>query len=84
MNFIEIIGFIAGFLVVAAALPQLIKSLKTKTTKDISLMMYLTICLGLLLWLVYGILISSPSLIFTNILSFATNFSVLVLKLKYK
>ena len=84
MIFIEVIGFIAGFLVVFAAIPQLIKALKTKSTHDISLLMYLSICSGLLLWLIYGILISSPSLIVTNIISFSTNFSVLVLKLKYK
>ena len=84
MNPREIIGFIAGFLVVAAALPQLIKSVKTKSTKDISIIMYLSICLGLLLWFVYGLLIKSTPLIITNILSFAINFSILLLKLKYK
>ena len=84
MNPIEIIGFIAGFLVVVAALPQLIKSVKTKSTKDISIIMYLSICLGLLLWFVYGLLIKSTPLIITNILSFAINFSILLLKLKYK
>ena len=40
MAYIDIMGYIAGALVVASLLPQVIKSWKTKSTKDISILRY--------------------------------------------
>lgn len=64
----EIVGIIAGALSCTTFLPQVIKTWKTKSTKDVSLTMFLIASLGTLLWLVYGILIHSISIIGTNII----------------
>ena len=55
----EIVGMIAGALSCTTFLPQVIKTWKSKSTKDVSLTMFLIASLGTALWLVYGILIHS-------------------------
>jgi len=51
---IKIIGFIAAVLTSISFLPQVWKTLKTKSTKDISLSTFLIGFVGTSLWLVYG------------------------------
>jgi MtN3 and saliva related transmembrane protein len=84
MEIITFLGLLAACLTTFAAVPQLIKSLRTKHTKDISLLMYLMTDLGILLWLIYGIIIKDIPLIFANTLGLIITSSVLALKLKYK
>lgn len=63
----EVIGIIAGALSCTTFLPQVIKTWKSKSTKDVSLTMFLLASAGTLLWLIYGIMIDSISIIGTNI-----------------
>jgi len=63
----EIVGIIAGALSCTTFLPQVIKTWKSKSTKDVSLTMFLIASAGTALWLIYGILINSFSIIATNI-----------------
>lgn len=79
---IEILGFIAGALGIFASLPQIIKILKTKKTKDISLSMYIILDIASLLWLIYGIIGHQSSLIITNIIFQFLNTIIIVLKIK--
>ena len=78
----EVIGIIAGALSCTTFLPQVIKTWKSKTTKDISLTMFLIASLSTTLWLIYGILINSVSIIGTNIVVLI--FSLMMLYLIYK
>ena len=57
MNYVELVGFAAASLTTFAFLPQAIKIHKTQSTKDISLAMFVTTTLGILLWLIYGLLL---------------------------
>ena len=63
----EVVGIIAGALSCTTFLPQVIKTWKSKSVKDVSLTMFLIASAGTMLWLVYGILIHSISIIGTNI-----------------
>ncbi|MFL2594831.1 MAG: SemiSWEET transporter [Flavobacteriaceae bacterium] len=65
----EIIGLIAAVCTTFAFVPQVMKVWKTKQTKDLSLRMYSIMFLGILLWLVYGILIDSLSIILANVVT---------------
>lgn len=56
---IELIGFLGGAIVAVSLLPQVFKSWKTKSTKDISLPWTIIYFSGLLLWVAYGIGIAS-------------------------
>ncbi|MCT7950444.1 SemiSWEET transporter [Ancylothrix sp. C2] len=84
MNFINILGFAAATLTTIAFLPQLYKVWQTKSAKDVSLVMLVTFCLGIFLWFVYGILISSKPVIFANFLTLFFNLIILWLKIKYE
>ena len=78
-----IIGLTAAFLTTFAFLPQAIKTIKTKHTKDLSLIMLVMTDLGLICWLVYGILISSIPIIAANTVSIGLITAILILKIKY-
>lgn len=80
---IELIGFSAGFLTTIAGIPQAIKSWKTKSTKDLSLPMYVMIWIGVFLWLIYGILTNSLPLIAANSVTLLLISSILIMKLKF-
>ena len=66
---ITLLGLIAATLTTIAFIPQVIKAWLSKSTKDISLIMYALVTTGILLWLIYGILISDIPLIFANVIS---------------
>lgn len=78
-----IIGLLAGALTTIAFLPQAIKTWKTKSAKDISLGMYLIFCTGVILWLIYGILISDLPVILANSVTLVFALSILYFKLAY-
>jgi len=84
MPTIEIIGLIAAVLTTSAFAPQVYKVWKSKSTKDISLTMYLGFFVGVMLWLYYGIEINSLSMIVANGTTALLALVIVFLKLKYK
>ena len=81
VNFIiNYIGFFAAFCTTIAFLPQAIKVYKTKSTKDISLYMFLIFTLGVLSWLIYGIAISDLPIILANAVTLVLSFFILKFK----
>ena len=84
MDYIILIGALAGILTTTAFLPQVIKTWKTKQTKDISLGMFAILTIGVVLWLVYGILINSLPVIISNVVTFILALAILILKIRYK
>ena len=81
---VELIGFLAGIFVASSSLPQIIKSWKTKSTKDLSIGLMLLNFIGQILWITYGFLINSLSLSVMSIITFIFVTSLLFLKIKYK
>ncbi len=81
---IEIVGLIAGVLTTIAYLPQVRKTWKTKSVKELSLSMYIVMFIGVMLWLSYGILIHSISIILANIVTGILTSILIYFKLKYK
>lgn len=80
---IEVIGFIAAILTTAAFLPQVYKTWKTKDVSSLSLPMLLMFFIGIIAWLIYGILKSSPSMIFANTITVISSFLLVYFKIKY-
>jgi MtN3 and saliva related transmembrane protein len=80
---VELVGFTAGLFVASSLFPQVLKSWKTKSTKDISIAWNVINLIGQLIWLLYGILIGSISLIVMTTLTFLMVLSLLILKIKY-
>jgi MtN3 and saliva related transmembrane protein len=84
LNFIlKYIGFFAAFCTTIAFLPQALKVWKTKSTKDISLYMFVIFTIGVFSWLVYGIIISDLPIILANSVTLILSLFILVFKLKY-
>jgi len=81
---VTIIGLLAGTLTTIAFLPQVIKTWKTKSTKDISLGMFLTFCTGVLLWIIYGTLVKDIPVVIANVATLSLASTILWFKLKYK
>ena len=81
---IKYIGFFAAFCTTFAFLPQAIKVYKTKSTKDISLYMFLIFTIGVLSWLIYGLIINDLPVILANAVTLILSFFILVYKLKFK
>ena len=75
LTLLECLGLVAGTLTTFSFLPQAIKILRTRDVSAISLVMYSAFCSGVFLWLVFGIVIGSISLVLTNAIKllFATS-----------
>ena len=84
MNYILILGLVAAFLTTFAYLPQSIKTIKTKHTKDLSLHTIIMLELGLISWLCYGLAISDIPIIAANTVSIVFMSIILIMKIKYK
>ena len=84
MASIEILGLVAGTITSVTFLPQVVKIWQTKSAKDLSLMMLLLLMLGVVLWLIYGLVIMSAAIIYTNSMVLAMSLIMLYFKLKFK
>jgi len=82
-NYILIIGLVAAAFTTFAFLPQSIKAIRTKHTKDISLPMLIMLLIGITMWVIYGVLIKDIPLISANSISLILMVTMLFLKLKY-
>ena len=81
---IEILGLVAGTITSITFLPQVVKIWQTKSAKDLSIMMLLLLMLGVVLWLVYGLVVMSTAIIYTNSMVLAMSLIMLYFKLKFK
>ena len=84
MDTTNIIGYIATVVSTATFLPQVVKTWKSKSTKDLSFEMTLLGAIGSLLWLVYGIFIKAYPMIFANTIAMSCFIILFSFKLKYK
>ncbi|HOK13534.1 MAG TPA: SemiSWEET transporter [Candidatus Kapabacteria bacterium] len=84
MTIETIIGLLAAIMTTSAFIPQAVRVIKTRHTKDISLYMYVIFVVGLILWLTYGILLINLPIIIANIFSLIFASIILYLKIKYK
>jgi MtN3 and saliva related transmembrane protein len=79
----DIIGTVAGILVLSSFIPQIIKAYKTKKMLDVSAHLMILIASGMFLWVIYGFIRLDPVIIGANVTGFALNITLLVMKIKY-
>ena len=63
---IEILGYISATLTTIAFLPQIIKTIQTKSAKDVSMGMFVLFTIGVFLWIIYGILTRTYPVLIAN------------------
>jgi MtN3 and saliva related transmembrane protein len=82
-DYITMIGLAAAALGGFSLFPQLLKVLKTRSTKDLSLGMLIVFSTSIFLWLVYGILMNNPPIIIANFFGLIEALIILLFKIKY-
>ena len=84
MDTIDSIGYIAGTLTTAAFIPQVVKSIKTKSSDGISSTMYFMFSAGVILWLCYGVFIGSFPMILANTVTLLLNTIIIIIQWRKK
>jgi MtN3 and saliva related transmembrane protein len=84
MDHINLIGVAAGTLCTISFLPQLIKIWKTKSARDVSLVMFVIFSAGITLWMWYGFLTHSMPIILANGVTLVLSMVIVCFKVKYK
>jgi MtN3 and saliva related transmembrane protein len=82
MGVSSVIGIAAAICTTVSFVPQVLKTIKTGQTKDISLSMYLIFTTGIVLWLIYGIMIRDLPIILANTVTVVLTSIVVVLKIR--
>lgn len=80
---VEWTGFAAALCTTMAFVPQLLRVLKLKSAREISLGTFSLFSAGVFLWLIYGIYAGSAPVIASNGATLVLSLSILYLKLKY-
>jgi MtN3 and saliva related transmembrane protein len=83
MNSVSLLGLGAGTLTTLAFLPQVIKTWRERSARGVSTGMFLLLCLGVSLWVIYGLLIRSTPVVVANGAVLALAGTNLALKLRY-
>jgi len=83
MSLPTIIGLVAAVFTTVSFVPQAVKIIKIKETRDISLMTYLLLEAGIFLWLIYGILIGNLPVILANGVTLVFTTIIVVMKIKF-
>lgn len=84
MDNIKILGFIAGTITSITFIPQVLQIWKTKSAKDISILMLSLLIIGVSLWLAYGIVVKDVAIIYTNGMVLAMSLLMLYFKFRFK
>ena len=84
MNLTEILGLIAGFLTTMSFIPQVVKTWRSRSARDLSLVMFLLYCVGVFLWMIYGIMIDQLPVILWNVITLILASVILFFKIKFK
>jgi MtN3 and saliva related transmembrane protein len=80
---INFIGYCAATMTTVSFLPQLIRVVKLRTARDISLGMFLIFSAGTCFWLAYGLLSHSKPVWIANAVTLVLSLSILILKLRF-
>ena len=84
MYFVDLLGYIAGVLIILSMLPQVIKTFQIKSTRDISLMRAILYAFGVLLWPIYGFILYNGPLMAMNSIGLILGLTLLFQKLRYR
>ncbi len=80
---INLIGYAAATGTTISFLPQLIRVVRLRSARDISLGMFLIFSAGTVLWLTYGLLSRSWPVAVANAVTLVLSLSILILKLRF-
>ena len=79
---LNIVGYVAATFTTISFLPQLIRVIRLRSTRDISLGMFTMFSTGKALWFMYGLLLHSTPMVLANGITCALSTSILMLKIR--
>ncbi|MCC5934929.1 MAG: SemiSWEET family sugar transporter [Balneolales bacterium] len=80
---ITVVGLLAATCTTISFLPQVIKTWKSKSAKDLSLGMFSIFATGVFLWLVYGLMIGDLPIILANTITLLLVLLILYFKFTF-
>lgn len=84
MELAKIVGYTASAVTVFTFLPQVIKTWKERSAKNVSLLMFVIAIANEVLWIWYGVLVNDLIIILTNVVMMGMASVMIFLKLRYK
>lgn len=84
MSGVDVLGYAAGAITSLTFLPQVIKTWREKSAKDVSLLMFIIAAVNEVMWIAYGALLDNWVIILTNAIVLAMSLTMIYLKFRYK
>jgi MtN3 and saliva related transmembrane protein len=84
MDFTSVFGYLAAVFTAISYIPQAMKIIRSRHTKDISLLMYAILNAGIVCWLLYGWFSNDIPIIIANLITIVFTATILFLKIRYK
>ncbi len=84
MSGVDILGYTAGAITSLTFLPQVVKTWRSRSAADISLLMFLIAAINEVMWIAYGVLLDNWVIILTNAIVLSMSLTMIYFKLRYK
>jgi MtN3 and saliva related transmembrane protein len=84
MDLATVLGTVAGVLTTAAFVPQVAKTWRTRSARDISGVMFVAFSIGVALWVVYGVLVRAAPVVVANSVTLVLALAILVMKARFR
>lgn len=83
MDAVTVIGYSAAVVSTFVFVPQVIRTWKLKSARDLSMATLVMMCTGLALWVIYGMLTGQVPVIAANSIVLLLTSAILVMKIKF-
>lgn len=84
MTGVQVLGYSACVVTALTFLPQVVKTWKEKSAKNVSLMMFIIAFVNEVMWIAYGVLQQDNVIVITNVIMISMCSIMIGLKLKYR
>lgn len=84
MTGVDILGYAACAVTAMTFLPQVVKTWKEKSAKNVSLMMFIIAFINEIMWIAYGAMRNDMVIVITNVIMITMCSIMIGLKLKYR
>jgi len=84
MDLTTTLGLVAGSLTTLAYFPQVMKTWKSRSADGMSWSMLVILCVGIALWLIYGLYAQDTPVILANLFTLLFSSAILGMKVRYE
>lgn len=84
LDTVKLIGYTAALLTTISFLPQVVRTIKTRLTRDLSFGMLFLLLVGNSVWLIYGLLSHQMPIIAANVVTLIFVITLFIYKTIYK